>query len=212
MEIDPRTEPLREWNRLAQENAENAIVSSMYEAMLKASEPIEAFSTWLLIGTTAVASFFITNADKLLPFIGQNGFLICGAFLCCSGLFGLTSRIYALRCKIFIETGVAARKTFEEHWKKHAEEETQINDSAKISGITLETGIRIERVMSKFLAPMPRWVAWFTQRTLKKNAGNPQIGYLPGIKGILRQGAFATLQALMFLAFVVAGFGFAAGI
>ena len=212
MDIDPRTEPLREWNRLARENAENAIVSSMFEAVFKASEPIEAFSTWLLVGTTAVASFFITNADKLLPFIGQKGFLICGAFLSCSGFFGLISRMYALRCKIQIETGAAVRKTFAEHLAKYQEEEAKINENAKVWGITLETGVRIERLLAEFLAPLPRWVAWFVNRTLKKNAGNPQIGYLPVVKGVQRQGVFAALQAVLFLGFVVAGFVSASGI
>jgi hypothetical protein len=212
MDIDPRTEPLREWNRLARENAENAIVSSMFEAAFKASEPIEAFSTWLLIGTTAVASFFITNADKLLPFIGQRGLLVCGAFLSCSGFFGLVSRMYALRCKIQIETGAAVRKTFAEQLAKHQEEEAKIHESAKVCGITLETGIRIERLLAEFFAPLPRWVAWLANRSLKKNAGNPQVGYLPAIKGMQRQGLFAALQALSFLGFVVAGFVVAAGI
>ena len=212
MGIDPRTEPLREWNRLARENAENAIVSSMFEAAFKASEPIEAFSTWLLVGTTAVASFFITNADKLLPFVGQKGFLICGAFLSCSGFFGLVSRIYALRCKIQIETGAAVRKTFAEHPAKHQEEEVKINESAKVWGVTLETGVRIDRLLAEFFAPLPRWVAWLANRTLKKHAGNPQISYLPVITGMQRQGAFAALHALSFLGFVIAGFVVTAGI
>ena len=112
---DSKTEPLREWNRLARENAENAMVSSMYEAGLKASEPIEAFSTWLLIGAASVASLLITSAEKLIPFLGRVGFLACGAFLAGSCLCGLVAKIFALRCKIQIDTGAAVRKTFAEH-------------------------------------------------------------------------------------------------
>lgn len=104
---DPRTEPLREWNRLARENTENAIVSSMFEAMSKAIEPIEMFATWLLVGTAAVAAFLITNADKLLPLVTQSGFVTCGTFLCLSCFFGLLSKMYALHCKIGIDVGVA---------------------------------------------------------------------------------------------------------
>jgi hypothetical protein len=62
MNEDPRTEPLREWNRLARENTENAIVSSMFEASTKSSTLIEKFSTWLLVGAATVASFFIINS------------------------------------------------------------------------------------------------------------------------------------------------------
>ena len=209
---DPRTDPLREWNRLARQNAENAIVSSMFEAGFKASEPLETFSTWLLVGAAAVASFLITNADKLVPFIGRPGYLTCGALLTFSCLFGLASRILALRCKIQIETGAAVRRTFAEHLLKHQEEERKIKESADVWGVSLETGIRLDRVLSEFLAALPRWVAWLVNRQLKKHAGNPQGGYLPVVKGMQWQGSFAALQALLFLAFLFAGFIFAAAI
>lgn len=209
---DPRTDPLREWNRLARQNAENAIVSSMFEAGFKASEPLETFSTWLLVGTAAVASFLITNADKLVPFMGRPGYLTCGALLSFSCLFGLASRIFALRCKIQIETGAAVRKTFAEHLAKHQEEEQKIKESADVWGVSLETGIRLDRVLSEFLAPLPRWVAWLVNRQLKKHAGNPQIGYLPAVKSMQWQGSFASLQALLFLSFLFAGFIFSAAI
>lgn len=209
---DPKTEPLREWNRLARENAENAIVSSMFEASFKASEPIEVFSTWLLVGTAAVASFFITNADKLLPFIKHSGFLYCGIFLCISCLCGLISRMFALRCKIQIEAGNAVRKTFAEHLAKHQAEEEKIQKDAELWGITLETGVRLDRLLSEFLKPLPRWVTWLVNRQFKKNASNPQIGYLPVINGMQWQGSFAALQAVAFLGFLVLGFYFAAAI
>jgi hypothetical protein len=210
MPDDPRTESLQEWNRLARQNAENAIVSSMFEAGFNASEPIETFSTWLLVGTAAVAAFFITNADKLVPFITHAGFLACGIFLCISCLFGLISRMFALRCKIQIATGAVVRKTFAEHLAKHQEEEKKIKEGAAVWGITLETGIRIERVMSEFFTPLPRWVGWLANRQLKKYGNNPQIGYLPVIKGLQWQGLSATMQALSFLGFLVTGFIYAA--
>ena len=209
---DLQTDPLREWNRLARQNAENAIVSSMFEAGFKASQPLETFSTWLLVGTAAVASFLITNADKLVPFMGRSGYLTCGALLSFSCLFGLASRIFALRCRIQIETGAAVRKTFAKHLAKYQEEERQIKESADVWGINLETGIRLDRVLSEFFAPLPRWIAWLVNRQLKKHAGNPQMGYLPAVKSMQWQGSFATLQALLFLTFLFAGFIFAAAI
>lgn len=212
MTDDPKTESLREWNRLARQNAENAIVSSMFESAFKASKPIEKFSTWLLVGTAAVAAFFITNADNLLPFITQAGFLTCGALLCASCLLGLISRMYALRCEIQIETGAAVCETFAKHLANHKEEEKKIKESAGVWGITLETGIRMDRVLSEFFISLPRWVAWFANRQLKKHSNNPQVGYLPVIKGLQRQGVFAFLQALLFLSFLVAGFAYAATI
>jgi hypothetical protein len=210
MTDDPRTEPLREWNRLARENTENAIVSSMFEAASKASEPIETFTTWLLVGTAAVASFLITNADKLLPLVKQGGFITCGAFLFLSCVFGLLAKMYGLRCKIAIDTGTAVRQTFREHLEKYEEEERKIKEGAKFWGINLQTGIRLERVLAEFYAPLPKWVVWLASRELKKNTGNPQVGYLLFIKILNRQGILAFLQALSFLGFLFAGFIFAA--
>jgi hypothetical protein len=212
MTDDPKTGPLREWNRLARENAENAIVSSMFESGFKASELVDTFSTWLLVGTAAVASFLITNAQKVIPFISQSGFLTCGALLCFACLFGLVSKMYALRCRIQIEAGAAVRRTFAEHLTKHQEEEKKIKANAETWGITLETGVRLERILSEFLVPFPKLVGWLLSRQLKKNGKSPQIGYLPVIKGIQRQGLFALLQGLFFLGFLIAGFIYAAAI
>lgn len=210
MTDDPRTEPLREWNRLVRENTENAIVSSMFEAISKTSEPIETFATWLLVGTAAIASFFITNADKLLPLIKQNGFMTCGAFLCFSCIFGLLAKMYALRCKIGIDMGAAVKKTFQDHLSKYKEEEIKIKEGAEFWGINLQTGVRIERILSEFYAPMPKWAVWLAKRLLKKNADNPQVAYLSLIKNLNALGLLSFFQALSFLAFLIAGFIFAA--
>lgn len=212
MTLDPRTEPLREWNRLARENTENAIVSSMFEAAAKASKPIETFSTWLLLATATVASFLIGNAEKLLPILEQEGYITCGVFLCLSCVFGLLSKIFALRCKVAAKTGAAVRKTFAEHLVRYKEEENKIQQGAEFWGIDLQTGIRIERILQEFVAPMPRWINWLTQRHLKKHAHNPQIGHILLIKSLHAQSVHASIQALCFLGFLVSGFIFAAAI
>lgn len=209
---DPRTEPLRKWNHLARENTENAIVSSMFEAGAKASEPIETFATWLMVGTAAVASFLITNASNLLPLVKQSGFIVCGAFLCLSCVFGLLSKMYALRCKIGSEVGTAVRSTFLTHLSEYKKEEQKIKEGAEFWGINLETGIRIERVLSEFYKPLPRITVWLANRHFKKNSGNPQIGYLLLIRSLNMQSLFALFQALSFLGFLIAGFIYTAAI
>ena len=167
MTDDSRTEALREWNSLARENTENAVVSSMLEAALTASETVETFSTWLLVATAAVASFLIANAETLMPFISRAGFVTCGVFLCVSCIFGLFSKVFAVRCKIGVETGNAVRKTFSEHLAKYQAEEERIQKGAAFWGIDLQSGIRIERVLEEFLQPFPRWVRYIAQRYLK---------------------------------------------
>ncbi|MDD5057059.1 MAG: hypothetical protein PHQ60_04235 [Sideroxydans sp.] len=210
MNEDPRIKPLQEWNRLARENTENAVVSSMFEATLKASEPIETFSSWLLVATGAVASFFIANAEKLLPYISKAGFVTCGVFLFLSCIFGLMSKIFAVRCKVGIETGAAVRRTFAEHFAAYRQEEEKIQAGAKFWGITLQTGLRIEHVLNEFLSLFPKWVQWFARRHFKLHAGNPQIGYIILIKNLQAQGTFALFQAIGFLGFLATGFVFAA--
>ena len=206
MSDDLRTEPLREWNSLTRQITEEAMVSSMFEACFSASEPIEKFSTWLLVGAAAIASFLITSADKLIPLIMHSGFLACGMFLCFSCLCGLISRICALRCNIQIQTGSAVRKTFGQHLAKHQEEEKQILETAAVWNLRLETGVRFDRVENEFLAQFPRWLVWLTSRHLKKHKNNPQIGNILVIKVLQWQALFAFLQALAFLGFLVTGF------
>jgi len=75
MSEDPRAQSLHEWNDLARENTENAIISSMFESMAKAIDPMDSFSTWLLAGTAAIASFLIVNGEKLIPLITKDGFI-----------------------------------------------------------------------------------------------------------------------------------------
>lgn len=210
MTHDPRIESLLEWNRLARENAENTIVSSMLSATSKASGPIEKFTTWLLVGAATIASFVIGNADKLIPILGQTGFRSVGAALCVSCLFGLLSKVFALRHKVALETGKAVAKTFGEHLAKHEEEVRQIQENAAFWGITLESGIRMDRVLKEFLAPMPWWVRWTAMRYLKKHGNNPQVGHISRVNSLTTQGIFAFLQAISFLTFLGVGFHTAA--
>jgi hypothetical protein len=182
----------------------------MFEATMKASEPIATFSDWLLVATGAVASFLIANADKLLPYISKSGFIACGIALCLSCILGLISKAFAVRCKVGIATGDATRKTFAEHLAAYQVEEEKFQAGAKFWGINLQSGIRIERVLSEFLSLFPWWVRLLANRHFKKQAGNPQIGYILQVKNLNAQGFAAFLQAMSFLGFLVAGFIYAA--
>jgi hypothetical protein len=186
--------PLHEWNRLARENAENAIVSSMFEATAEAGEPLEAFSGWLLLGTAAVASFMVANSEKVVPLLGQRGFLVCGALLCLSCAFGLMAKFFAVRRRIGV------------HLAAYDAEEEKIKQHADATGITLQTGIRIDRVLGEYLAPWPKSAAWLATRYFRKNASNPQIAHLLTLRNLLWLGGLSFLQALSFLAFLASGF------
>lgn len=212
MTDDPRTAPLREWSRLAQENTENAMVSSMFEAAVVASEPIDSFSTWLLLGTAAVGGFLISNADKVIPLLTKTGFVTAGVLLVLSCVFGVLSKALALRVKVMRETGTRVKVTFLEHLAKYEEEEAKIEEGAKFWGITIQTGVRMDRVLEEFYKPLPAWARWLGRRHVEKNKGNPQIQYLPLIKTMNGQGMFAFVQVLLFIAFLGTAFIFVAGV
>lgn len=208
MTDDPRTKPLREWSNLARENTENAIVSAMFKAAGHASAPIDQFTTWLLVGTAAIASFFITNSDKLQPLLGNRGFITCGALLCLSCFFGLLSKTFGLRCRIGYDVNSAMQQTVIDHLEKYEIEEEKINEGADFWGINLQTEIRIDRVMTEFFKPLPKWVVWLASRHFKKHVNDPQIGYIQLIKSLNSQSILSFFQALTFLGFLTVGFIF----
>ena len=211
MTDDPRTAPLREWHRLAQENTENAIVSSMFEAAVVASEPIESFSTWLLLGTAAVGGFVVSNADKVIPLITKEGFVVAGVLLVLSCVFGVLSKTLALRVRVMSEMSSRIKETFLLHLQRYEEQAEKIEEGAKFWGITIQTGVRMDRLLSEFYKPFPSWVRWLADRHLRKNKGNPQIQYVLLIKMINAQGMFALIQIILFLSFLGSAFVFAAG-
>ncbi len=205
MTKESENNPLEEWNRLERENTENAIVSSMFDAGLKTSSAVNEFSTWLLVGSAAIGAFMISNADKLIPILCESGFLVCGLLLCLSCIFGFLSKIFGLLCRVGLDVKDAIVVTFNTHLNRYTKIEQEIQDTAKISGINIKTGIRLERVMAEFLSPMPSWIKWLVNRQTKKNEGNPQQAYILLVNRFNRQGVCALLQAICFLVFMVIG-------
>ena len=187
------------------------MISSMFEAGMVASEPIDSFSTWLMLGTAAIGGFVISNADKVIPLLTKTGFVTGGALLVLSCVFGVLSKASALRVKVMKEASAKVRETFVAHLKQYEEEASKIEEGAKFWGITIQTGIRMERVLSDFYKPLPAWVRWIASRQLDKNKGNPQIQYLALIKTMNAQGLFAMVQVVLFIAFLGSAFIFAAG-
>lgn len=209
MKTEAEMDPLQEWNRLEREITENAIVSSMFDAGLNTSSTIDEFSTWLLVGAAAVGAFFITNADTIIPIVCNTGFFICGAFLCFSCVFGFLSKIFGLLCRVGLSVKNAVEKTFKEHLESYSKTEEEILETAKMSGISIQTGVRFERIISEFLSPMPSWIKWLVKRQQEKNQGKPQEPYILLVQRFNRQGLCALLQALSFLAFMFSGVIFA---
>jgi hypothetical protein len=205
-DVDSRTDPLREWNHHARQNTENAIVSSMFEAGIVASEPTDSFSTWLLLGAAAIGGFLVSNTDKVLPLLTSRGLLLCGVLIVTSCTFGLVAKVLALCMKVMREVHHRVQTTFAEHLARYEEEESRIQAGAKFWGITLQTGIRMDRVLEEFYKPLPFWVGWLGRRHVKRHKDNPQIAYLPLVKTLTAQSLFTLAQALAFIGFLGAAF------
>ncbi|EHH1246263.1 hypothetical protein J7H98_003862 [Vibrio parahaemolyticus] len=206
MKSKDKTEPLRKWNDLAKENTENAIVSSMFEATLKTTSSIDTLNNWMLVATGAIASFLIANISNVLDFLGRDAIVHGGYVLCASCVFGLFGKIMGMRCKMAQELSIAVKDTFFEHLAAHEEEENKIKNGAKVWGITLETGIRIDRVLSEYLALFPKPIRWLANRHFEKEKGNPQIAYVGQIKSLQVQTVAVFIQATLFIYFFVAMF------
>jgi hypothetical protein len=203
---DPRISSLHRWNSLARENAENAVVASMFEASIKASEPLEAFANWLIIGAAAVGSFVISNGDKVQPLLGKVGLLTCGLLLCLCCIFGVLSKIYGLRCKIGVQANAALKETLSTHFAAHRDQQKEIEENARFWGIVVESGIQLDRIISEYLGPLPLYAKWYVKRQLIGIPATPQGGYYPLIKALQRQGLFALLASFAFIAFLISGF------
>lgn len=209
MPTNDRASPLHEWNQLARDNAENEIIGLMHETTAQSAEPLATFSGWLFLGAAAVASFMITNSEKMLTFLGSGGFVSCGVLLCASCAFGLVAKGFAVRCQIGIQISAGLKRTFLAHLKAYDAERAEILVHAAKHGIELETGIRMDRVLREYFAPWPRSVVWLSSRFLAKNSGNPQIGNLLLLRSVMWLGALTFLQSFSFLAFLAAGFLYA---
>ena len=135
-----------------------------------------------------------------------------GGLLCASCVFGLISRLYALKCTIQSASIQAVGRTFNEHLQAYSREKKEIQEGAKYWGITLQTGVRMERIMSEFFKPLPKWVVWLASRHLKRNQDNPQVAHILLVKGLTGQGIYASLQITVFFAFFVFGIVYASAI
>ncbi len=206
MKSDDKTKPLRKWNDLAKENAENAIVSSMFEATLKTTSSIDTLNNWMLVATGAIASFLIANISNVLEFLGRDSIVHGGYVLCISCVFGLFGKIMGMRCKMAQELSVAVKTTFLEHVAAHEKEESEIQGGAKVWGITLDTGVRLDRILSEYLALFPKPVRWLANRHFEKEKKNPQIAYIGQIKSLQVQSVVVLIQATLFIYFFVAMF------
>jgi hypothetical protein len=211
MEHDTPAKHLREWARLARDNAENEITSALFDASGGATSSVESFSSWLLVACAAVASFMLANAEDILPVVSRTGFLVCGACLLLSCGCGLLAKIFGLRCKVMTQLMAALRSQTAAVLSEYEKEEAEIKKAADTHGISIDTDVRIERVIEGFAAKLPWWAKPATMVSEgKASVADPHAAYAPIMTNLTAQSLWTGLQAVCFMAFLTAGFGFAA--
>ncbi|MFC5576430.1 hypothetical protein ACFPOA_00205 [Lysobacter niabensis] len=95
MKLDhPVQERVIDLGRLIGSSAEQIIVVAMFEAMFPTRGRIDNLCTWLLVVSALVAAFVLCNSDKLVPILGEIGFLTCGVLLALSSLCGLVAKLF----------------------------------------------------------------------------------------------------------------------
>lgn len=193
---------LIDYANLVRSNAEISFTSAMLDSAIRSSITVNRFSTFLLIGSGATVSVFVTNIDKLLPIINQFGFKASALLLVGSILFGIAAKFRSIQCEISIEN----RNFIQERLPKILEEldkhQGLISTRSSQLNITVDSELRMDRVISDFLKPFPRFIRYIALRNLNKNSDSSQVAYLNSIKHWLSQCFFTLLQTAFFVFFI----------
>jgi hypothetical protein len=201
--------PLIEWNRLNKEDAEQEIVSSLYQSMAETTVAIEKFSMWLLAGTGATGALLITQIESVLPYLSQEGFKVCMALLFVSAIFGFLAKYKSLRCAIQTQMQSKLSELIKPILAKHEQDEDEIQEHATQRGIQLETDIELSNIITEFSRPFPWWVKWIIVREVDQTWGDRQAGFHIMAKAYTSQIEWTFLQACCFLLFMFSGALFA---
>ncbi len=202
-------DPLKEWSRLENENTTHALVSAAYVGMLSRAPQVDAFTTWLLAGTGATAGLLVANVGTISGALSVAGFQLCLSLLAISSLLGLFTKCAAAFFPIDGERQAALQAQSLKILETHGETRKQIEESAKKRGVEAPPDIEIMAVLNEFMRPLPLWAKWFVMLYIKKKQHDRQIGYLLPIRAFMWQTNLCFLQALFFLAFVVAAMCYA---
>jgi hypothetical protein len=196
-------DPLVEWNRLNRENAEHALISVMFTNVVARAPQADTFSTWLLAGTGASATLMITNIQGMLTAFSGHGFKVTLLMLVLSAVFGLLAK-YVF---VFFQYGGDSQSKLIEQIKPildtHSEQQAKIRESAKLRGVTLDTDIRMDVVLTEFAKPLPHWSRWLVMRYINKHKENRQIAHLLPVRFFHWQIGLSFFQGLTFLIFIL---------
>lgn len=185
-----------------QRAAENEIISSIYSGLVKACEPMETFSTWLLVGTTATATFLIANSDKLIPLLSTRGFLGCGLLLVLSSFCGLWAKMHALVARAGVITETAAMEEAVKRSQHFESTHADLRGKASQLGLQLDLTPDLRRVVLEVLEVVPTSM----RRSVVRNLTEHGISYRNAARSVIKQMVWVRCQGGAFLAFLLQAF------
>lgn len=208
MRDEPTTqEVLTEAAEYDRRRVETIIAGEMMRAMAREHSAFDDLSTWLAAGAAAVASFFIANADKLMPIITPKGFAGCGAMLGLSCLFGLLARVQGARCRTALATREAVVKAIKRESAAYAAQQKQVAQfTHEHFGLALELNLRRKEILSQYAAALPAVFRWLQRRDVERGPKAANHDAAIAMRLAVWQAIWFFLQVATAILFIVIGF------
>ncbi|WP_422848873.1 hypothetical protein ACOYR4_05445 [Acidovorax sp. M14] len=176
-------------------------VEAMFSTVVKASEPFDVFSTWLLLGTAATGAFMVTNAEKIVPYTGVNGYLGCSAALILSVCCGAVAKIYGVSARSGHATGSEAFAKGKELKEKYESEKQELQRLSEKYGIAVDMRPDRSRIVKEMAAIFPRSM----RKAFVENESVNGASYKNAAINVVNQLVWGKAQLIAFIGFLVIG-------
>ena len=166
---------------------EQEFVEAMYEAGFSTNPVVDAFSTWLLVGTATAAAFMLGNVPSLEPVIGLDGVVVGGFVLTLSCLCGVIAKYYSVRLAI----------------------SGQVRAHLRNSGLEQRlraTDVDRDRLIATFVKPLWPWQRWWVKRSSQAVASGKAGQFDQQIRQLNLLNLWAGCQVALAVAFLLGEF------
>lgn len=190
-----------EWAESVRSRREADLTDRLGKVTYRASDHIERFTEWMTLGTAAVASIWIIEAEQVISLLSPPGYLFAGAILIVSFLCGFYARWQGQLVRIKFELHEAAYNTTEQEDAAAAKTMGTIDEGNQLYGLSVSGEPMYEVVTENFLKLLPPVTRWLVRRTERRLEGK-SIGHQV-LLNVNKQANYSGLQGLTFALFFV---------
>ncbi len=172
---------------------------------IEISPVIDNYSTWILVGSGAIAALMINNVQSIIPILGEKGFKISIYILACSAIAGLFQKYRSLCVQSFI---TFANRIIDGANSLNSFQQTSFNElkqEANKLGIHLDTAPEVD--IENYRREVSKLLPFFLRRKALKNfdlgAKDDLHGWRKMIKSFKHQIVYFILQFVLFILFFV---------